>query len=274
MTYFSEEAATLLQLYSFDLAGYSTDQLVAGWEQIYSERWIRSAVIEALYQGRYKAVSVEKILVVWLRRGQPLRHFNHEFEKIVCNQSDCKPIRNNYPQRSLSEPLLSSTDAPNLTNQNSDPIQTTSHSDNSDGETDPLTQSPPNLIEQQIERSNEHTQTSLKSEKQSLAVDPTQPPSSTQVFALKKLPISNTLQSSYGYDDKVEIPDSLRQMPHSTQSINTLVAQEPGQPDKSDIENGKKKHSIHQFKPASEPSEFYFKLRAVAQLPDTSIQPS
>jgi hypothetical protein len=45
--------------------------------------WIRIAVIEALYQGRYKVVSVQQILDIWQRRGKILSHFNREFEAIV-----------------------------------------------------------------------------------------------------------------------------------------------------------------------------------------------
>ncbi|MEP0816516.1 hypothetical protein [Trichocoleus sp. FACHB-46] len=82
----SANAAALLIHYSFDLNGYTADELVAAWTGIYQPLWIRSAVIEALYQGRYKGISVEQILALWLRRGQPLYHFNHEFERIVCSK--------------------------------------------------------------------------------------------------------------------------------------------------------------------------------------------
>lgn len=49
----------------------------------YSPDWVRLAVIEAIYQGRYKLVSVEYILQLWQRRGKPICHFNREFEAIV-----------------------------------------------------------------------------------------------------------------------------------------------------------------------------------------------
>src|SRR6476646_3686823 len=82
----SANAAALLIHYSFDLNGCTADELVTSWASTYHPLWVRSAVIEALYQGRYKAVSVEQILVLWLRRGQPLYHFNHEFERIICSK--------------------------------------------------------------------------------------------------------------------------------------------------------------------------------------------
>ncbi|MEB3164445.1 MAG: hypothetical protein VKK80_14540 [Prochlorothrix sp.] len=49
----------------------------------YPAAWIRLAVIEALYQGRYKTVSVSQILAIWQRRNKPLCHFGREFESII-----------------------------------------------------------------------------------------------------------------------------------------------------------------------------------------------
>ena len=74
----------LLLHYIFDLGGYSARELVVHWQRHYPGNWVRLAVIEALYQGRYKAISVEQILAFWQRRGQVLRHFNCEFERLVC----------------------------------------------------------------------------------------------------------------------------------------------------------------------------------------------
>lgn len=79
-------AVALLTHYSFDLEDLTANNLVAWWAKTYPADWIRMAVIEALYQGRYKAVSVDQILAFWLRRQQPLCHFNHEFERIVCSK--------------------------------------------------------------------------------------------------------------------------------------------------------------------------------------------
>lgn len=80
------DAADLLRYYSFDLGGYPVEQLLGHWLTQYSAEWIRLAVIEALYQGRYKAISVEQILVLWQRRQQAFCHFNREFERLVCNK--------------------------------------------------------------------------------------------------------------------------------------------------------------------------------------------
>ncbi|MES1023181.1 hypothetical protein ABN584_09800 [Gloeocapsa sp. BRSZ] len=80
----AELVAALLIHYSFDLGGYTSSELIEQWFANYPEKWVRAAVIEALYRGRYKAVSVNQILAVWQRRGDALHHFNHEFERLVC----------------------------------------------------------------------------------------------------------------------------------------------------------------------------------------------
>jgi len=89
VTAISAQAAALLLHYGFDLGGYKSEKLVMEWLTKYPRQWLRLAVVEALYQGRYKAVSVEQILSMWQRLGQPLYHFNGEFERLVCN---------NFPQ--------------------------------------------------------------------------------------------------------------------------------------------------------------------------------
>ncbi|MGG6263419.1 hypothetical protein ACQ4M3_03565 [Leptolyngbya sp. AN03gr2] len=80
------QVVDLLTHYSFDLGGNQARQLIDRWQSTYSPNWIRWAVIEALYQGRYKAISVEQILQLWQRRQQPRYHFNYEFERLVCNK--------------------------------------------------------------------------------------------------------------------------------------------------------------------------------------------
>ncbi len=82
----AEYAANLLRHYSFDLGDDTIAQLLSHWQEHYPVNWIRLAAIEALYQGRYKAISVEQILALWQRRNQPLYHFNHEFERLVCDK--------------------------------------------------------------------------------------------------------------------------------------------------------------------------------------------
>jgi hypothetical protein len=76
-------AIALLAHYKFELRGYTAQELVNLWLEKYPANWVRMAVIEALYQGRYKAVSVEQFLTVWTRRGQPVYRFNREFERLI-----------------------------------------------------------------------------------------------------------------------------------------------------------------------------------------------
>ncbi len=93
-------AAALLIHYSFDLSGYSASELVNRWQTQYPVNWLHLAVIEALYQGRYKAFSVQQILTFWQRRGQAIFHFNMEFERLICSK---------FPESltSLASPFLS-----------------------------------------------------------------------------------------------------------------------------------------------------------------------
>ncbi|NDJ23929.1 hypothetical protein GS682_20230 [Nostoc sp. B(2019)] len=83
---FADLATALLIHYSFDLGGYNAVDLVNRWQTQYPIYWLHLAVIEALYQGRYKAVSVQQILVFWQRRGQATHHFNMEFERLICSK--------------------------------------------------------------------------------------------------------------------------------------------------------------------------------------------
>lgn len=92
----------LLLHYGFEQREASAKARVDQWLQTYSPAWVRLALIEALYQGRYKSVSVEQFLIFWQRRGQPLHHFSHEFERLVCN---------NLPQKLHNLPALPESSA-------------------------------------------------------------------------------------------------------------------------------------------------------------------
>ncbi len=78
--------------YYFELGDGIPEQLVAQWLESYPAPWIRLATIEALYRGRYKAVSVTQILEVWQRRAQVLKHFSYDFELLVCGNLPDAPI--------------------------------------------------------------------------------------------------------------------------------------------------------------------------------------
>jgi len=96
-------AVALLIQYSFELRGQTARELVNHWIKDYPASWVYQSVIEALYQGRYKVVSVEQILAFWQRRGQAMHHYNYEFERLVCN---------GFPQMLAGHPHSSSPSGP------------------------------------------------------------------------------------------------------------------------------------------------------------------
>lgn len=100
-------ATDLLNRYGFDVGAFSAQQLVGYWLRSYPSAWVRAAVVEALYQGRYKSVSVGQILAIWKRRGQPIYHFSFEFERMVCGNLSRIPT-----QDSPSESLPADTTPP------------------------------------------------------------------------------------------------------------------------------------------------------------------
>lgn len=92
----------LLNEYSFDLDSKSTEEVIIEWLTEYPPNWIDLAVIEALYQGRYKAFSVRQILSLWQRREKPSYHFTAEFEHLVCkNIVQALDLENHETQNDL-----------------------------------------------------------------------------------------------------------------------------------------------------------------------------
>jgi hypothetical protein len=75
--------ANLLTYYSFDSGNRPPDKVLDKWLTRYPLSWVRLALIESLYQGRYKAISVEQILALWQRKGEPSYHFGSDFENLV-----------------------------------------------------------------------------------------------------------------------------------------------------------------------------------------------
>ncbi|NCJ07315.1 hypothetical protein GS597_12515 [Synechococcales cyanobacterium C] len=64
--------------------------------QAYPADWVRLALIEALFQGRYKLISVAQMLMAWKRRGEPLSHFSYDFATMVSH---------NFPRTLSMEPM-------------------------------------------------------------------------------------------------------------------------------------------------------------------------
>ncbi|MBE9146721.1 hypothetical protein [Planktothrix mougeotii] len=82
----SVEASALLKYYGFDLSDQTSEQIAAEWLEQYEASWVFLAILEALYQGRYKAISVQQILIYWQRRGQAIYHFTSDFERLICHR--------------------------------------------------------------------------------------------------------------------------------------------------------------------------------------------
>lgn len=74
----------LLTYYSYEGDSQPQTSLLQDWLGHYPPEWVRLALIEALYRGRYKTISVGGLLADWQRRGQPIYHFNREFEALIC----------------------------------------------------------------------------------------------------------------------------------------------------------------------------------------------
>ena len=120
---YAELAVNLLVHYGFDLNGHTAIELVTYWGKEYPHDWLHIGIIEALYQGRYKAISVQQILTFWQRRGCIYYHFNAEFERMICNK---------FPQilKQDSGNILSITTSLNLTRPRNGVKKVSPHSDN------------------------------------------------------------------------------------------------------------------------------------------------
>jgi hypothetical protein len=91
MTDFNQDLAiskilSLMNSYSFDTNQRNTEELIKEWLNNYDVNWIYLATIEALYLGRYKAVSIEQIMYGWSRKGHPTTHFGGDFERVICRK--------------------------------------------------------------------------------------------------------------------------------------------------------------------------------------------
>ncbi|EDX85708.1 hypothetical protein S7335_3411 [Synechococcus sp. PCC 7335] len=107
----AQQAAVLLEGYRFEVGNHDARQWVSLWLEFYRPVWIRDAVVEALYQGRYKSRSVKQILELWERRGQPVRHATHEFEAAICREFGEVKLVTTLPQSTI-ESIQTNQEAP------------------------------------------------------------------------------------------------------------------------------------------------------------------
>ncbi len=76
----------LLINYSFELGKTNLVDLIYSWLNLYPGKWVITATVEAIYQGRYKVNSVSRILEFWNLRGYPVHHFDYDFADVVCKK--------------------------------------------------------------------------------------------------------------------------------------------------------------------------------------------
>jgi hypothetical protein len=72
----------ILQLYKFDLGDRSLTSISIKWRN-YDPHWLRLAITESIYRGRYKVISVEQILESWQRKQEVFSKFDDEFEHLI-----------------------------------------------------------------------------------------------------------------------------------------------------------------------------------------------
>lgn len=90
----------ILQLYKFDLGDRSLTAISIRWRN-YDLHWLRSAVTESLYRGRYKVISVEQILESWQRKQAVFSKFDHEFEALIWGNLGLNLTDPNQPSLNL-----------------------------------------------------------------------------------------------------------------------------------------------------------------------------
>ena len=101
------DAAEFLSQYGFDLGGQSPGDWLTAWKRKFPQSWIASALVEALYRGRYKAVSVQQILVMWNSRGNPCMGFSLDFGRKVW-PAGLEPLQSGLEQGNSSNTAIRS----------------------------------------------------------------------------------------------------------------------------------------------------------------------
>lgn len=75
----------LLERY-FELSAARAAEVVQQLRAHHPEAWIYPATVEAIYQGRYRWVSIAQILLLWQRRGRPSCHFSADYERLLLGE--------------------------------------------------------------------------------------------------------------------------------------------------------------------------------------------
>ena len=75
--------AVIIKIYGLSLDDRQVEATSIAWFQKYDRAWILKAIVESLYRGRYKLVSVDNILKDWDRIGKPRYNFTPEYEREI-----------------------------------------------------------------------------------------------------------------------------------------------------------------------------------------------
>ncbi|WP_218080660.1 hypothetical protein [Anthocerotibacter panamensis] len=82
----SADLAVTLEAYGFEGITADTPDLLAQWVLEFPAPWPSLAIVEAVYQGRYKVHSVRQILLCWQRRGEPRINFDRSFQRQILEE--------------------------------------------------------------------------------------------------------------------------------------------------------------------------------------------
>jgi hypothetical protein len=75
--------AIVIKTYGLALDDRQVEAVLVTWLQTYDSAWIIKALVESLYRGRYKLISVDNILKDWQRIGKPRYNFTPEYEREI-----------------------------------------------------------------------------------------------------------------------------------------------------------------------------------------------
>lgn len=98
------EVVPLLVRYRYEPDETQAAMIAQGWAEQYPAEWVRPAVVETLYQARYKSISVAQVLNLWQRQGRPHPHYSGDFERLVSRASP-ERLRSPLPRVVSRSPL-------------------------------------------------------------------------------------------------------------------------------------------------------------------------
>ena len=101
-----------IEIYGLELDPDRIDTILVTWLKQYDPNWIIKAIVESLYRGRYKIISVENILKNWQRLGNPRYQFTPEYEREILGKIPQLPTPAAFPAGVSSAVPVASVDVP------------------------------------------------------------------------------------------------------------------------------------------------------------------